>query len=227
VPIPVPEPRLLDVPPLPPAPIAAVPPLAGAAPIEEPDVEPAAVEESDRPVAPPLGEPEGVIVSHWLLAGRPGAIVGWRANLLGVTAPAVAVEGRWPMPWLGAGWEAAARGGWWRERATVNVAGGPEPFDATADVLPIRALLTRDLERPWARLYAGAAVGVDVVVVRVPGQGALDASAALDVVIGAGRRVGPGEAFLELAGGLGRVDGPLARLRTGGLSLALGYRLAR
>lgn len=110
----------------------------------------------------------------------------------------------------------------------MSVAGGwLQPFDATADVIPVRALVTRALATAWARLYAGAGLGVDLVVVRVPDQGTLGASAALELLVGGGRRFGPGEAYLELAGGLGGVDGPLASLRTGGLSLSLGYRLAR
>jgi len=43
-------------------------------------------------------------------------------------------------------------------------------------------------------------------------------------VLGAERRLGPGSAFLELGARLGRIDGTLGQIRTGGLGLAAGYR---
>jgi hypothetical protein len=64
-------------------------------------------------------------------------------------------------------------------------------------------------------------------VIRVRGEGALEASGSLVAVAGAGRRAGAGELFCELAAGLGGMDGPLGWLRTGGISLAVGYRLSR
>ena len=225
-----PEPglRLLQVPPLPPAAIEeAAPREAEAGPSLALDA--ARVAEGGR--AADLrddGALEGIRLSTWLREGRPGALVGWRANLLGVTAPSVELEVAWPLPWLGAPWSAALRGGWWREEATVRATGGwLTPFEATADVVPLRALLLRARATRWARLYAGAGLGADLVAVRVPGAGALEASAAAEAVGGAGRRVGPGEAFAELAGSLGGVDGPLGRMRTGGFSLSVGYRLSR
>jgi hypothetical protein len=145
-----------------------------------------------------------------------------------VVAPQVGVEGTWPLPWLGASWSASLRAGWWRERTTVRRAGGiAAPFDATADAFPLAAILLRSFNLPWARVYAGAGFGADLVLVRVPYRGALEASATAHAVVGAGRRFGFGEAFAELGGGLGGVDGPLGRLRTGGLSVSLGYRLLK
>lgn len=225
---PPPEPVLLAAPPLKPAAVgeAAVQspqePQPGAGPIL-----PAAGIEQPFAPGPDLGV-EGVRAMDVFSEGRPGLMVGWRDNLLGVVAPSVTVEGTWPLPWFGAAWSAALRAGWWRERATVPISAGiTAPLDATADVFPIRALVTRTFAARWGRLYAGAGLGVNLVMVRLPDQGALEATGALDLVAGAGRRLGPGEAFMELAGGLGVVDGPLGRLRTGGLALSLGYRLGR
>lgn len=226
-PVPEPEPPLLEVPPVPPAPLAGEGAEAGAgmpevalggpAPVEPPTIAPRAPE-----------APEGIRVRDALREGRPGVLVGWRANLLGVDALALTVEGRWPLPWLGTRWSAALRGGWWRERATVSLAGGLAPaFDASADVFPITALLLRSFDLRWARLYAGAGVGADLVLVLVPHQGALEASAAAQAIVGVGRRLGPGELLAEVGGSVGGVDGPLGRLRTGGLSVSLGYRLGR
>ena len=225
---PEPEPAPLAVPPLPPAEVQE----AAALPPEEslPSAKPIPTASDDvRPFA--MGRDagfEGGRVLDLLRDGRPGAMVGWRANLLGVTAPSVTVEGVWPLPWLGAAWSAALRAGWWRERVTVRTPGGwLAPFEATADALPVAVMVLRTFPTRWARAYAGAGPGVDLVVVRLRNEGALEASATIGAVAGAGRRLGPGEAFAELSGALGGVDGPLGRMRTGGISLSVGYRLTR
>jgi hypothetical protein len=230
-PAPIPEPEaeveLLDIPPLPPAQVTH--PGDAASSAGEPSREERLAPHSDAeplPVGPPWEQGfAGYDLLGVLRDGRPGVLIGWRANLLGVSAPEIAVEGSWRLPWVGARWRAALRAGWWRERATV-----PAPASsirATADVLPISLLLLRRFPSEWAELYAGAGAGLHLVVIRLPSQGSLDASGALAAVAGAGRSVGPGELFGELAAGLGGVDGPLGRLRTGGISLSVGYRLER
>lgn len=226
-PTPEPEPVLLAVPPLPPAPVAEAEPQGSETEGSGAVALPRAAE--GIPALEPRDDAafEGIKVWEVLLDGRPGAMVGWRANLLGVTALAVELEGTWPLPWLGAPWSAALRAGWWRERASVRSPGGFAPFEATADVLPLAVMLLRSFPTGWARAYAGAGPGVDLVVVRFPKEGALEASATIGAVAGAGRRLGPGEAFAELSGSLGGVDGPLGRMRTGGISLSVGYRLTR
>jgi hypothetical protein len=225
-PLPEPEPVILDVPALaaeavePAAPVGAdgANPAASAAP--------RALEPPSELVVVPEAEMEGIRVLDVLREGRPGVLVGWRHNLLEVDSPVVAIEGAWRLPWLGAGWGGSLRIGWWGDRSEVG-GGFAKPIPASADVIPVTALVTRSFPWRWARLYAGAGAGVDLVVVRVGSRGALEASAALDAVAGAGRPAGPGELFCELQGGLGGVDGPLGKLRTGGLSLSLGYRLGR
>jgi hypothetical protein len=220
-------PALLDVPPLAPAAVEGTPAQGAAERPPAERVSPAA--EVALPFS--LGQDpgfEGFTVLDVLGDGRPGVIAGWRANLLGVTAPWLAVEGGWPLPWVGAPYSAALRAGWWRERATVPPgAGMAATFSATADVAHVAALLLRSVATPWARVYAGGGLGADLVLVRLLDEGALEASAALEVVAGLGRPFGPGETFVELSGGLGGVDGPLGRLRTGGISLSVGYRLGR
>ncbi len=168
---------------------------------------------------------EGIAVPGVLRDGRPGAIAGWRSGLLDAGSPEVAIEGAFPLPWLGREWSVALRAGWWRKRQTLPAA---EPgYSARADVFPLGVLVFRSFPRDWARVYAGVGLGADLVLVSIPHQGALEASAAVTALAGAGRPLGPGELFLELGGSLGGVDGPLARLRTGGISLSLGYRLGR
>lgn len=221
-PPPEPAPTLLAVPPLPAARIARAKPLAGSAPTPIP-LRPIAGEPLPAPGL--VEQPEGFRLKDVLREIRPGVLLGWRHNLLGVDAPALALEATVWLPWLGASYWGAVRGGWWRERVTVDTA--DTGFEATADVLPLQALLLRSFEQRWARPYAGIGLGADLVFVRTPHQGALEASAAAWALLGAGRRLGRGELFAEAAGSLGGVDGPLGRLRTGGVSLSVGYRLGR
>jgi hypothetical protein len=229
-PEPEPEPMTLDVPPLPPEPLAVLEePAPSVAEAVAPVPLAARGDEELRPstLVPDWTVDEGSALGflEWV---RPGVLMGWRANLLGVDAPEVTVESTPPLPWLGAHWWSALRVGWWRERVAVPTSVGfSSPRPATADVLPITALLLRTLPSSWGRLYAGGGAGVHLAVVRFRGEGALEASGSLVAVAGAGRRAGAGELFCELAGGLGGVDGPLGWLRTGGISLAVGYRLSR
>jgi hypothetical protein len=225
---PEPEPVALDVPPLAPARLPPGPeapqPMSQAEP--RPSLASRAGDEPSPTPPPPEGELEGIRVLDLLLAGRPALMAGWRSNLLGVSAPSLAAEGRWPFPWLGAGWGVGLRAGWWRESTEVPAELGLDaPLAATADVLPIALLLSRELPTRWARLYAGAGPGLHLVVIRQGGMGSLDASGALEAVVGAGRSAGPGEPFMEISASLGGVDGPLGRLRTGGISFSVGYRL--
>lgn len=218
------EPVLLDVPPVAPRAVGDAASVeaerraggGGLAPTELPDA---------GPSRPPSLELEGLRFADVLRECRPGVLAGWRWNLLAVDAPTLEVEGACPLPWLGARWGAALRAGWWRERASFPSAGALGTTEATADVVPLAVLLHHSFGTRWARLYAGAGLGVDLVVVRFGERGALEASAAARLVAGAGRPVGPGEAFAEIAGTVGGVDGPLARLRTGGIGLSVGYRL--
>lgn len=225
-PVPEPEPVILDVPAL------AAAPLEPSAPVEADGGEraarppPLALEPPTELAVVPEAAMEGIRLRDVLREGRPGVLVGWRHNLLAVNSPVVAIEGAWHLPWIGVGWGSSLRIGWWGERSEVGGA-FTEPIPASADVIPLTALVTRSFSRSWARLYAGAGGGVDLVVVRVGSRGALEVSGALAAVAGAGRQLGFGELFCELQGGLGGVDGPLGKLRTGGLSLSLGYRLGR
>lgn len=223
-----PDPVPLDVPPVAPARLQSEPPLlapmSGAGPL--PSLTARAGDEPATQPPPPDAALEGPGLLDLLRTGRPGLLAGWRSNLLGVSAPTLAAEGVWPLPWRGGRWGVALRAGWWREATEVPASLGLDaPIAATADVLPIALLLTREVPTPWARLYAGAGVGLHLVVMRQGSMGSLDASGALEATVGAGRRIGPGEPFVELSAGLGGVDGPLGRLRTGGISFAVGYRL--
>lgn len=227
VPVAEPEPPLLDVP----VPLADAGPVGtGDAPDERPGdlPRPSSLEPPSGLTSAPDEPPEAASVASVLRDVRPGLLLGWRHNLLAVGSLSVAIDVTWRLPWLGAGWSGSLRVGWWGDRTDVTPsAWSAPPIRASADVIPITALAARSFGTRWARLYAGAGGGVDLVVVRVERRGALEASAALVAVGGAGRRLGPGELFVELQGGLGGVDGPLGKLRTGGLGLSLGYHLGR
>lgn len=222
-----PEPVPLDVPPVPPAALG-VPSAVDAEPSGAAPERGARVAEDDPAAAwrPPRSRAvERALGGEVLRGGRVALLAGWRFNLLGVDAPTVAVEGRWPLPWLGRPWSGALRAGWWRERASLPEGSAAAlPSEATADVVPLSVVLCRSFPLRRARGYAGLGAGADLVVVRVGDRGALEASAAAHGVAGAGRRLGTGELFGELAIGLGGVDGPLGRLRTGGIGLSVGYR---
>lgn len=228
-PVPAAEPELIIDAPLPPP--AVLPVVAPAEPERRAPVAGPSARAGEEPPAFALRAEqgfEGLAVRGVLADVLPGALVGWRANLLGVDAPQLGLEGSWRLPWLGTSWSGALRAGWWRERTTVRIPGGLAlPFDATADVFPLAAVVFRSFAAPWARLYAGAGLGADLALVQIPHQGALEATATAQALLGAGRRYGPGEAFAELGGSLGGVDGPVGRLRTGGISVSLGYRLGR
>jgi hypothetical protein len=223
VPVAEPGPATLDVPPVAPVAIGAPgpQPLSDRTPDLEPD--PYAGEQ----IALPLDDAiERVPGRNVRLASGPGALLGWRSNLLGVAAPTVAVEAACQLPWFGARWGASLRLGWWGERVTVPASVGiADPLDASADVFTLALLVVHSFPQPWARLYSGAGAGLHLVLVRLPHSGALEPSGALEAVVGVGRPMGPGELFGELSVGLGGVDGPLGRLRTGGIAVSLGYRL--
>jgi hypothetical protein len=215
--------RALDVPP--PAPRELTDPALAETGPEAPPLPSRLPENGDSAAPPLLGDEGSPTVGEVLHDVRPGASLGWRSNLLGVSTPEVAVEAGWPLPWLGDRWGAVLRAGWWREQATIPAAATlGAPVRATADVLPIAALVSLSVPTEWARLYGAAGAGAHLVVVRLRSEGALEATAALVLAAGGGRRLGRGEAFVEVGASLGGVDGPLGRLRTGGLSVALGYR---
>jgi hypothetical protein len=223
VPVAEPGPATLDVPPVAPVAIAAAGPQPRSERTPDLELDPHAGEQ----IAPPLDDGiDGVSGRDVLLASRPGALLGWRSNLLGVAAPTVAVEAACQLPWFGARWGASLRLGWWGERVTVPASVGiTDPLDASADVFTLALLAVHSFPQPWARLYAGAGAGLHLALIRLRDEGALEASPALELVGGAGLPMGPGELFGELSAGLGGVDGPLGRLRTGGIAVSLGYRL--
>jgi hypothetical protein len=188
------------------------------------------------PPSPPLGGAAEIGVRERDLTARArielstpvkrlalGVLAGWRANLAAVSSPSLGVEAAWRTPLLGDRLILSARVSWYAESATVPSAGLSAP--ATARVFPVALLALYEWPLGWATVHAGAGLGVDLTWITVGPASQLVASPAAAAALGASRGLGPGEALVELAASTGSVDTSLATLRTGGLSLSLGYRL--
>ena len=155
-----------------------------------------------------------------------GVLAGWRTNLARVSAPTVSLEALWRTPLLGDRLLVSARVSWYQESATLAPAPGlAARISPTARIFPLCLLAVYQWPFAWGGLHAGAGLGVDVAwfTVGPVSQAAVSPAAAL--LLGASRRLGPGEALLEVAASAGSMETSLASLRTGGLSLSAGYRL--
>ncbi|HEY6106991.1 MAG TPA: hypothetical protein VIV59_13485 [Anaeromyxobacteraceae bacterium] len=165
------------------------------------------------------------------LAERPrrmslGVLVGWRTNLARVSAPALGLEVLWRTPLLGERLLLGVRLSWYGESATIPPAPGmAAPLAASARVVPLAAVGLFEWPLGWATLYGGVSLGADMARLAVGQESAIAAGPAAGAILGATRRLGSGEALLEIAGSVGSVDSSLATLTTGGLSLSAGYRL--
>lgn len=152
-----------------------------------------------------------------------GVLAGWRANLARVSAPALGLEALWPL--LGERLLLGARASWYGEAVTVP--GGPllaAPVGSSAQVFPLAAVALYQWPLGWATLYAGASLGADLAWFTVGQESGLALGPAAGAILGASRRLGPGEIVVEVGGSVGSVDSSLATLTTGGLSLSTGYR---
>ncbi len=155
-----------------------------------------------------------------------GVLAGWRTNLAAVSAPTVGLELRWRTPLLDDRLILSARASWYQESATIPPSPGlAAPVTSTARVFPLTALAVYEWPLGWTTLHLGAGLGADVTSVEVGPASEVAASPAGAAILGASWTLGPGETLLELAGSIGSLDTPLASLRTGGLTLSLGYRL--
>ncbi len=162
------------------------------------------------------------------LAERPGRLLvgvlaGWRANLASVSAPVLGAETLWRSPLLGERLLLGARFSWYGESVTVTA--GPISVASSVQVFSLAAAALYEWPLGFATLRAGAGLGADLAWISVGQASELAASPAVTLLLGASRRLGPGEALIELAASAGSVATSLASLRTGGFSLSAGYRL--
>jgi len=156
---------------------------------------------------------------------RAGVRVGWRSNLLRVSGLVIGAELSLRTPALARRLLLAVRGEFETASATVPpLPGIASATEAAARLVPVALLAVYEMPlAPWA-LYAGGGPALVVARFAVGPDAGLSAAVAAEAVLGAERRLGPGSAFLELGARLGRIDGTLGQIRTGGLGLAAGYR---
>ncbi len=191
------------------------------------------------PASPPPGGAAEIGVRQGDLAARAeirlsprverlslGVLAGWRTSLAAVSAPSLTLEAAWRTPLLGDRLLVSARASWYAESVTVPpLPGSAAPLTSTARVFPLALLALYEWPMTWATVHVGAGLGMDLTWITVGPASEVVASPAAVAALGVGRRLGPGEALVELAGSTGSVDTSLASLRTGGLTLSLGYRL--
>ncbi|MDQ3267063.1 MAG: hypothetical protein M3Y59_25990 [Myxococcota bacterium] len=154
---------------------------------------------------------------------RAGADLGWNATLGTLNSPylGLLLEGRLPVLGyrLGLGLRA---GGYFGGRQLQTLAG---PLEAQAQVGRASLLISYDHPLPWLTLYGAAGPSLQLLRVSVGQLVTGGAVPGLQLLLGALRQWGPGEATLELSYTLGEFADPDVRLRTGGLTATLGYRV--
>ncbi|HET6922367.1 MAG TPA: hypothetical protein VFI16_04385 [Anaeromyxobacteraceae bacterium] len=154
-----------------------------------------------------------------------GVLAGWRTNLARVSSPALGAEVLWRTPLLRGRLLVGARASWYGERATVPAGAGAAPVASSAQVFPLAAVALHEWPLGWATVRAGAGVGADLTWLSVGRASELVASPSALLLLNGSRRLGPGEAVLEVAASAGSMEASTASLRTSGLSLSAGYRL--
>jgi hypothetical protein len=147
---------------------------------------------------------------------------GWLSNLTSVSSPTVAVGATWRLPVLGRRLGVEGRVGVFRSQLDVDL--GVEQVSGTAWAVPVSALLS------WAQpvgpvvLRGGAGPALTPVLLRVGGASEATLRPGVELALGGGVRLGPGELELEVAWLWSpTLDGALARLAAGGLAVRLGY----
>ncbi|HEU4382913.1 MAG TPA: hypothetical protein VFR85_05345 [Anaeromyxobacteraceae bacterium] len=154
------------------------------------------------------------------------ALAGWHTDLKAVSSPSLGVEAAWRTSLLENRLLLSLRVSYWAESATVPpVPGLAARVTATARVVPLSLSAIYEWPLGWATVHAGAGLGADLAFISLEPASQLAATPAALLLAGASGRLGTGEALLELSASTGSVENSLASLRTGGLSISLGYRL--
>jgi hypothetical protein len=155
-----------------------------------------------------------------------GLLLSWQTSFGVISSPRLDVEGRWRFPWLGGHLLALVRLGYLGAAATIpSSAGLPSPIEATARLIPIELACLYERRMGPTLAYAGAGPMLQIARISLRDEARVSAAPGAVMIAGAAREAGPGQAFLEVGGAIGRVDSPLARSRTGGVILSLGYRM--
>ncbi|HET8542248.1 MAG TPA: hypothetical protein VFL83_20405 [Anaeromyxobacter sp.] len=189
--------------------LAAIPPLADA-----PAVAPAAA------APPPDAAPVAPEPGPW----RAGARLGWHGTFGGISTVSPGLELEWRLP-VRERLSVSARVEYYGATSTIPpMPGLATPLRTAARVVPLGAALV--WARPWrsASLYAGAGGQAQLVYTSAAGAARLDLVPAALLLAGVARRAGPGDVFAEAGWASGALDGEVARLETGGLYVAAGFR---
>ena len=202
---------------------APAPTVAGAAPTRSPG--------SPSPPAPAGGEgavyaadpsgPERARV-------RLGLRLGWHTTFGGISSasPGLAVD--FLLPFLKERLVVSLRAAYYAAAAAVPIAAGlPAGASAAARVVPLGAVALYEHPLAFGRVYGGVGAQAQVVHVANGGAERVDVVPAANVVAGVARRLRSSEVFAESGYASGSLDAPIARLRTGGLHVAVGWRFAR
>lgn len=158
---------------------------------------------------------------------RAGPRVGWRTGLGQASSLVVGADLAWTTPWLDGRLVLAVRFATFDASATVAAGPGlPAPVAAWARVFAVGLGAVYEVPVREFSLYAGLGPELAIAAVSAGADAGAGVSPGAFVAIGAARPLGPGEIVAELSAGIGALESP-ARLRTGGLVVAAGYRISR
>ncbi|MBI3181263.1 MAG: hypothetical protein HYZ28_03880 [Myxococcales bacterium] len=150
------------------------------------------------------------------------ARVGWNSNLGALSSPYFSADVTYRTGALSDRLLLSVRAGLYGGRAEI-AAGLPAPVQASAQVAPLSALALYAMPLEPVELYAGLGPSVQLAKLELGESFELRPVAGAHAVLGGRRRVGNGALSAELGLLMGGLDASLARLRTGGLNLAVGY----
>lgn len=163
-----------------------------------------------------LAPPQGMV--------RAGADLGWNATLGTLNSPylGLVLEGRLPVLGYRLGLGVRA-GGYFGGRQLQTPSGS---LEAQAQVGRASLLISYDHPLPWLTLYGAAGPSLQLLRVSLGQLVTGGAVPGVQLLLGGLRQWGPGAATLELSYTLGEFADPDVRLRTGGLTATVGYRVA-
>jgi hypothetical protein len=222
----------LESPPAAPEPtvVGAAPPPSDAVPLE-PQPSPG----SPSPPAPAGGEGRGEGAVYATAPDGPersrvrlGLRLGWHTTFCGISSPAPGLAVDFLLPFLKERLVVSLRAAYYAAAASVPIAVGlPAGASAAAHVVPLGAAALYEHPLAFGRVYGGVGAQAQVVHVANGRAERIDLVPAANVLAGVARRLRSSEVFAESGYASGSLDAPIARLRTGGLHVAVGWRFAR
>jgi hypothetical protein len=154
---------------------------------------------------------------------RLSARAGFATNFGALAGPWVGAEVAMKAPLVRRAWilgRISSFGGGMEIPASVGL---DAPLRADARVISTSVLAAYEWSAPSGTLQVGAGPALHFAHVAANEQSAAMWDAGLELTVGIARRWGPGKALVQASFGLGTAEGTLARLRTGGLVVSVGY----